>query len=150
MENANKRIPAAIVKAEGLLGVFAVYATPEVVCPDCYSCSITREEVALAKALFPYWDHGEGTDVYWEIADTALRAVLREGRGAVIPLQRAVGGFCGECHLWSKGFACCFCGLLHSTQRHSFPTSVSYPPPCVGNVLLCLGCGHGLFLEVST
>ncbi len=70
-----ERIPGAIAKAEGLL---PTYVVDQAQFPDGSLILLTPTEVALAKALFPYWDYGEGTDVYWENANAALRAFVEK------------------------------------------------------------------------
>ena len=70
------RIPAAIEKGKGLLGGDEyVLIPPHTRGNDTeFTVVLTAGEVELAAAIFPYWDHGEGTDAYWDVLDAALRA----------------------------------------------------------------------------
>lgn len=69
-----KRIPAAIKKGEGYLNGTDYRAEGTFEGETVNLLAVTAGEVALAKAIFPYWDHGEGPDAFWDPLDDALMA----------------------------------------------------------------------------
>jgi len=61
--------------------------------------------------------------------------------------MKSIRGYCGYCREWRQKFHCVFCKTLHQKKMHCFPTNAPYPPPMEANVLLCIECLRGLYLE---